>query len=239
MPAGPSHPYFPQDSIIPGYAPNSTPLLVILGSFSGLVGLFTLACVALAKWHNPALKRAEQLAIGWFALCGFLHCFFEGYYVLYHAALPASQSLFAQLWKEYSLSDSRYLTSDPFMLCIEAITTVTLGPLSFLTALLAASKRHHHQGTRHLLQAIVCVGHLYGVTLYYGTCLFAERLRRVSYSRPEVQYYWVYYAGLNAPWVVVPCLLLVQSAGAIRGAFAVAGMVEEGRRMVGETKKGR
>lgn len=26
----------------------------------------------------------------------------------------------------------------------------------------------------------------------------------ISYSRPEVLYYWVYYAGMNAPWAVIP-----------------------------------
>jgi hypothetical protein len=26
----------------------------------------------------------------------------------------------------------------------------------------------------------------------------------MSHSRPEFRYYWVYYAGFNAPWVVVP-----------------------------------
>ncbi|CAL3965508.1 unnamed protein product, partial [Diplocarpon coronariae] len=30
--------------------------------------------------------------------------------------------LFGQLWKEYALSDSRYLTSDPFVLCMETVT---------------------------------------------------------------------------------------------------------------------
>ncbi|KAJ4304325.1 hypothetical protein N0V88_001938 [Collariella sp. IMI 366227] len=52
---------------------------------------------------------------------GFLHCFFEGYFVLNYDSIPASQSLFSQLWKEYSLSDSRYLTQNPFMLCIESL----------------------------------------------------------------------------------------------------------------------
>ena len=31
-------------------------------------------------------------------------------------------TLFAQLWKEYTLSDSRYLTLDIFTVCIEHIT---------------------------------------------------------------------------------------------------------------------
>ena len=34
------------------------------------------------------------------------------------------QDLFGQLWKEYSLSDSRYLTQNAFVLCMESITAV-------------------------------------------------------------------------------------------------------------------
>lgn len=102
MAAGQGHPYFPPDAVVPGYAPNQHPLLVILGGFGGIIGAFVLACVTLARWHNPALKREDQLTVAWFALCeltliqlrvpiscqgdtnqymtlgGFLHIFFEG-----------------------------------------------------------------------------------------------------------------------------------------------------------------
>lgn len=81
---------------------------------------------------------------------------------------------------------------------------MTWGPLSLLTALFTARNQPREQGVRHLLQAVVCVGHLYGVALYYGTCGFAEHMRGMSYSRPEALYYWGYYAGMNAPWAVVP-----------------------------------
>lgn len=47
-----------------------------------------------------------------------------GYFVANHDTLASSQHLFSQLWKEYALSDSRYLISDPFMLSVEAITVV-------------------------------------------------------------------------------------------------------------------
>jgi cholestenol delta-isomerase len=36
-----------------------------------------------------------------------------------------AQDLFGQLWKEYAFSDSRYLTSDPFVLCMETVTAVS------------------------------------------------------------------------------------------------------------------
>ncbi|KAK4039683.1 Emopamil-binding protein [Parachaetomium inaequale] len=228
--SGQGHPYFPQDAIIPGYAPNSSPLLAILGAFGGIIGAFVLGCVTLAKWYSPGLKRADQWTVAWFALCGFLHLLFEGYFVLNHATLASSQSLFAQLWKEYALSDSRYLTSDPFMLCIETLTVITWGPLSLLTALLTARNLPREQGTRHLLQTAVSIGHLYGVALYYGTCGFAEHMGGVSYSRPEALYYWGYYVGMNAPWAVVPCLLLWRSGRAVQGAFGEVAGREEGRK---------
>lgn len=63
------HPYFPPHAIVPRYTPNSSPLLVILAAFGGVVGTFVLGSITLAKWHNPGLKRRDQLTIGWFALC--------------------------------------------------------------------------------------------------------------------------------------------------------------------------
>lgn len=69
MASGQPHPYFPPDAVISGYAPNTTPLLVILPAFGGLVSAFVLGCVGLARRHNPGLKWAEQLTVAWFALC--------------------------------------------------------------------------------------------------------------------------------------------------------------------------
>lgn len=115
------------------------------------------------------------------------------------------------------------------MLCVEAITVVSTpsltldmtvfmmrarmvkssinsskqtvwGPLSFATAISTARTG----SLRHPLQIIVSVAHLYGVALYYSTCFAEEYYNGISYSRPEFQYFWVYYVGFNAPWVVVP-----------------------------------
>lgn len=47
-----------------------------------------------------------------------------------------SLDLFGQMWKEYAYSDSRYLTSNAFVLCMETVTAVSwpvvahsIGPL--------------------------------------------------------------------------------------------------------------
>ena len=55
---------------------------------------------------------------------GSIHLFFEGYFSVNHARMAGRQDFFGQLWKEYSMSDSRYLTSDPFVLCMESVTAV-------------------------------------------------------------------------------------------------------------------
>jgi len=47
-----------------------------------------------------------------------------GYYAYNFRSIGGLQTLFGQLWKEYALSDSRYLTQDPFVLCMESITAV-------------------------------------------------------------------------------------------------------------------
>jgi len=74
---------------------------------------------------HPNLPSGEKAAIWWFVLSGAIHLFFEGYFSLNHFRMGPAQDLFGQLWKEYALSDSRYLTSDPFVLCMETVTAVS------------------------------------------------------------------------------------------------------------------
>ncbi len=77
---------------------------------------------------------------------------------------------------------------------------VAWGPLSFAAAVSIAKD----SSLRYPLQLLVSLAHLYGVTLYYATCYAEHLYRNVSYSRPEVLYFGVYFIGMNAPWVVVP-----------------------------------
>ncbi|OLN95644.1 3-beta-hydroxysteroid-Delta(8),Delta(7)-isomerase 1 [Colletotrichum chlorophyti] len=202
-----AHPYYPVLTSLPHYAANETPLVILLASFASIIALVVGASVAVANRANPKLKTSDQLSVAWFSLCGFLHLFFEGYFILNHKHLASLQTLFGQLWKEYALSDSRYLISDPFMLCVESFTTVVWGPLCW-TIVYSIAKRSH---LRHPLQTIMCVGHLYGVVLYYSTSLMELYSNGVSHSRPEFLYFWVYYVGFNGPWVIVPAVLLWQS----------------------------
>lgn len=67
---------------------------------------------------------------------GSIHCFFEGYFVYNRDSMPSRMDIFGQLWKEYGLSDSRYIFCDPLLLCMEALSVVGLGTLMLLTTMI-------------------------------------------------------------------------------------------------------
>lgn len=130
------------------------------------------------------------------------------------------QTLFGQLWKEYALSDSRYLTQNAFVLCMETMTAVSAirperalgrsvllifsqvcwGPLSFIIAALITIDHP----LRYPLQGIVSLGQIYGLVLYYATSMFDHYFLGVTYSRPEAYYFWGYYFLMNFFWIVIP-----------------------------------
>ncbi|KAL6871876.1 Emopamil-binding protein [Trichoderma novae-zelandiae] len=214
------HPYYPLGVSIPDYVPNGLPLSRSLPLFGTLIGAVAISAFFLSGPRSGSASRrrvrsVDRFAASWFALCGFLHIVFEGYYILHRTNISGMNTLFAQVWKEYALSDSRYLTSDVFTVCVETITVFALGPLCLLTLLCI---RTNHP-SRHLFQTIVCVAHLYGVALYYATNWAEQRFHNVSYSRPETLYFWVYYVGFNAPWVIVPFFLLADSYKRVVKAF--------------------
>lgn len=177
-------------------------------------------------------KQLVTIKSSWLA-GGTLHCFFEGYFVLHHKTVASRQDLFGQLWKEYALSDSRYLTSDTLVLCAESITATVWGPLSYLTALCILRSSPF----RYPLQSIVSLAHIYGDALYLSTTLVDMQTRGISYSRPEAYYFWFYLIILNSIWLLIPgskfqwrsewlcaywgfAVLLYQSTNATAEAFA-------------------
>ncbi|KAL6694691.1 Emopamil-binding protein [Trichoderma pleuroticola] len=212
------HPYYPLGVSIPNYRPNDLPLSRSLPVFGALIGAVVVSAYLLAGSGSGSRHRVrpiDRFAASWFALCGFLHVAFEGYYILHRTSISSKNTLFAQLWKEYALSDSRYLTSDIFTVCVETITVFAWGPLSLITVICICT----NHPSRHLFQIVVCVAHLYGVALYYATNWAEQRFHGVSYSRPEFLYFWVYYVGFNAPWAIVPFFLLADSYRRIVTAF--------------------
>ncbi|KAI0481557.1 Emopamil binding protein-domain-containing protein [Xylaria cf. heliscus] len=214
-PPEPTHPYHPLGVRIPTYEANEAPVSVLLAALGGTLGFAVLSAALVARKLSPGLRASGLAVFCWFVMNACLHCVFEGYFVLNHETIASSQSLLAQLWKEYALSDSRYLTSDFFMLSVESITVFLWGPLSLANALATA----RGSPSRHALRIIASVAHLYGVTLYYATSQCEFYFAGRSHSRPEFLYFWVYYVGFNLPWVLVPAFLLFDSARAVTRAM--------------------
>ncbi|KAI1430870.1 Emopamil binding protein-domain-containing protein [Xylaria sp. CBS 124048] len=215
MPPEPTHPYFPPGVSIPAYAENEATVPVLLAALGGTLGLTVLGAAVAARRSNPALSASGLAVFCWFVMNACLHCGFEGYFVLNHATLASSQAIPAQLWKEYALSDSRYLTSDIFMLSVESITALLWGPLCLVNAIATA----RNSPSRHALRIIACMAHLYGVALYYATSQCEFYFTSRSHSRPEFLYFWVYYVGFNLPWAIVPAFLLFDSIKTVTRAM--------------------
>ncbi|KAI0914451.1 Emopamil binding protein-domain-containing protein [Ustulina deusta] len=215
MPPEPTHPYHPLGVDIPAYGANEAPVPVLLATLAGTLGFAVLSAALVARKFNPGLGASGLAVFCWFLMNTCLHCVFEGYFVLNHATVASSQSLLAQLWKEYALSDSRYLTSDFFMLSVESITVFLWGPLCLANAIATA----RNSPSRHALRIVACVAHLYGVALYYATSQCEFYFTGRSHSRPEFLYFWVYYVGFNLPWAVVPAFLLLDSVKAVTRAM--------------------
>ncbi|KAJ0107550.1 hypothetical protein J7T55_007740 [Diaporthe amygdali] len=209
------HPYYPLGVMIPGYvAPTLSRLEILV--------IFTITCLSILTptWfflsrQKRQLHRQDKATALWFVLCGFIHLGLEGYFALHYDDLATRSAILAQAWKEYSLSDSRYLTIDSFMVCMETVTAVFWGPLSFICAWCIVTDHP----LRHPLQSIISLGQLYGDVLYFGICTFDFALKGVEYSRPEADYFWGYYVFFNAFWIIIPIYLLVQSTQETMMAF--------------------
>lgn len=131
---------------------------------------------------------------------GCLHVFFEGWFVSNHHQVARAQGLFGQLWKEYALSDSRYLISDTFVLSAEILSVSVLGGLAWLMVYLIGVSSPY----RHPVQAVICMGHIYSDLLYYATALLDRYTRGIEYCSPGAYYYWAYFFGMNFIWIIVP-----------------------------------
>ncbi|KAK3825742.1 MAG: EBP domain protein [Benniella sp.] len=199
------HPYYPRDLVLEHYVPNTNSVVKSLGHV--LLAFSTVVCLALAlgrpKRHTTLQHFEDRLTFFWFVLCGLLHILFEGYFGINHATLAGDLSPVAQVWKEYALSDSRYLSSDPFVLVVERITTLVWGPL----AIYSAWSLYHDLPSRHIAQLILSLGQIYGCILYYWTSI----VEGSPECHPDPYYYYFYFWFFNIFWMIAPVFLARRS----------------------------
>jgi cholestenol delta-isomerase len=194
------NPYYPVGSYIANYAANEWSVPALLTVFFGACFLLFTTTYVVAKSTQPHMTGLDLITTMWFVLSGAIHLCFEGYYAVNFATLGSKQTILGQLWKEYAFSDSRYLTNDAFVLCMESVTAFFWGPGCLIVAAMIILKHP----MRFPLQLIVSLGQFYGDILYYSTCMFDHYMLGKTYSRPEAFYFWFYFFFMNFIWIVIP-----------------------------------
>jgi hypothetical protein len=122
-----THPYYPPDMQL-DYLSPALSKEIILGAMGAVSALVLLLGWQLMSLLNPALTTRAKATASWFLYCGLLHIHFEGYFIKYRHSLASRSDVIGELWKEYALSDSRYLlgakAEGEFVVGIEALTVV-------------------------------------------------------------------------------------------------------------------
>ena len=194
----PTHPYWPRHLRLDNFVPNDCPTWHILAGLFSVSGVLVVATWLLSGHAAVVLLGTWwRLSLCCFAVCGFIHLVIEGWFSLYHADLLGDQAILSQLWKEYAKGDSQYVLNDNFMICMETITVYLWGPLSLWMEISFL----HQQPLHFVLQLVVSVGQVYGDVLYF----LMEYHDGFQHGEES------YFVFLNAPWLVLPGLLILAS----------------------------
>ncbi|ERN00959.1 hypothetical protein AMTRI_Chr04g250370 [Amborella trichopoda] len=205
-----SHPYNPPDLQLPDYVPCLLPQSTIVGVY-GVATLLVVFTIWIFSGRCSKITKTDRILMCWWAFTGLTHIVIEGYFVFapefYKKKSPC---YFAEVWKEYSKGDSRYVARDSAVVTVEGITSVIEGPASLLAVYAIASKKPYS----YTLQLAVSLGQLYGDLVYFITAY----LEGDNFSASPY-YFWLYYVGANCSWVVIPTLIAIRSWGKISEAF--------------------
>ncbi|XP_033647706.1 3-beta-hydroxysteroid-Delta(8),Delta(7)-isomerase-like [Asterias rubens] len=200
-----SHPYYPLGLEVPHYKENSLGLAVTPITLGSFVVIFVCFWKFVKQDRfNRLLGSWEKATLCWWGLCGCIHMVLEGYVSMNSGTFPGENNILAQIWKEYTKGDSRYVQSDACIVIMEGLTAWLEGPGCFFI-MWAFLTRHP---MRHVLQFGVSIGQFYGTLLYFFTEMF-DGLTHGPRFHPL--YFWGYVFGLNSPWLVVPPILIYQS----------------------------
>ncbi|KAJ7969657.1 Sterol-8,7-isomerase [Quillaja saponaria] len=196
-----NHPYVPRDLHLPGFVPCFLPQSTILGIF-GLASLLLVSFIWVISGRSPKRTKTDRWLMCWWALTGLIHIIIEGYFVFSPEFYKAKTACYqAEVWKEYSKGDSRYAARDAGVVAVEGITVVLEGPASLLAVYAIATGKSYS----YILQFAISLGQLYGTAVYYLTSL----LEGDNFSASPF-YYYAYYIGANAAWVVIPTLIAIR-----------------------------
>ncbi|KAJ2082467.1 hypothetical protein H4R24_001566 [Coemansia sp. RSA 988] len=208
------HPYYPRDAHLPHYVPSTfsaSESLITLGSAVGVTIIISYILISRARTQ---LTCKDKSTLIWMLACAGIHIVLEGYFSYNHKNLAGMQTVMADLWREYSHSDSRYLTSDPFTVIMEGITALVDGSFALATVYGVLTD----SPVRYPAQLITSVMQLYGNVIYLGI----NYMEGFRYTNPHPFYFYGYFVFLNAIWIFLPSYLIYDSCKYIYRGMLIA-----------------
>ncbi|KAH6765785.1 C-8 [Perilla frutescens var. hirtella] len=206
------HPYVPRDLKLPGYVPvflSQSTILTVYGTSSVLVVSF----MWLLSGRVQKISKVDRILMCWWIFTGLTHIILEGYFAFtpdfYKVKTP---HYLAEVWKEYSKGDSRYVGRDSAVVAVEGITAAIEGPACLLAVYAIAMKSSYS----YVLQLAICLGQLYGCAVYFATAI----LEGDNFATSEF-YYYAYYVVANMWWVFIPGAIVVRCWKKISAACQV------------------
>ncbi|XP_020081297.1 probable 3-beta-hydroxysteroid-Delta(8),Delta(7)-isomerase [Ananas comosus] len=126
------HPYVPRDLHLPDYVPCFLSQREIVLPYL-VASLLLVTLIWLLSGRCSTITKTDRLLMCWWAFTGLTHIILEGYFAFtpefYKEKTP---HYLAEVWKEYSKSDSRYVSRDAAVVTAEGITAAIEGPACLL-----------------------------------------------------------------------------------------------------------
>ncbi|XP_061342118.1 probable 3-beta-hydroxysteroid-Delta(8),Delta(7)-isomerase isoform X2 [Gastrolobium bilobum] len=178
-----------------------------------------IAGIASVSGRLPKKTKVDRVLMCWWAFTGLTHMILEGYFVFSPEFFKDKTGFYlAEVWKEYSKGDSRYVGRDAGVVTVEGLTAVLEGPASLLAVYAIATGKPYS----YILQFAISLGQLYGTAVYYITAI----LQGDNFST-NTFYYYAYYIGANFSWIVIPSLISIRCWKNICAAFKVQGQTRK------------
>ncbi|XP_057815913.1 probable 3-beta-hydroxysteroid-Delta(8),Delta(7)-isomerase [Cryptomeria japonica] len=205
------HPYIPEELQLPGYVPIFFTRAYIVGVYAAASSLLVLFTWILSG-RCSKITTINRVLMCWWAFTGLTHIILEGYFVFSPDFYKLKSPVYlAEVWKEYSKGDSRYVARDSAVVTVEGITAVLVGPASLLAVYAIGARKPYS----HLIQFAASLSQLYGDVVYFVTAY----LEGDNFSASG-HYYWTYYVLANSFWVVIPMFIAVSCWKKITRAFS-------------------
>ncbi|CAB1425952.1 unnamed protein product [Pleuronectes platessa] len=197
---------------------SSTPPGLSLVAFLSLLAcsIQVLTAILLTHRYGGRSSVTDKWILLWLFYDVIVHLTLEGPFVYMSlvGTMQSSESPLAELWREYSKADSRWLVFDPTIVSIEILTVVLDSVLGVLLIYAILNDQYY----RHFLQITLSVCELYGgwMTFCPDWLMGSPHLDTSSWL-----HLWVYLVFFNGLWVMVPVLLLIQSWFSLRSLHAI------------------